>query len=425
MADFEDANSPTWANQVGGHVNLIDAIEGTIEYTSSEGKEYALGDDVGDAARAPARLAPAREAPADRRRAGRRARCSTSACTSSTPPAGSPSAAAASSSTCPSSSTTSRRGCGTTRSRSPRTRSGSTRGTLRATVLIETLPAAFQMDEILYELREHSLGPQRRPLGLHLLDDQVLPRPAGVRAARPQRREDDGAVHARLLRAAGQDVPRARRVRDGRHGGADPVAQGPRGQRARDRRRARGQAARGRGRLRRHLGRAPRRRRRWRRRSSTACSATARTRSTGGATTCRCRAADLLDAASTPGEITEAGLRSDVNVGFQYISFWLGGRGAAGIDNLMEDAATAEISRSQIWQWVRHGKVTRERVLEVLDEEMAKIRAEVGDEVWEKGRPGGDAAGVRAGRAGRGVPGVPHAAGVRAAGLRPRSALAT
>jgi malate synthase len=98
-------------------------------------------------------------------------------------------------------------------------------------------------------------------------------------------------------------------------------------------------------------------------------------------------AADLLDAGSTPGDITEEGLRGDVNVGFQYISFWLGGRGAAGIDNLMEDAATAEISRSQIWQWIRHGKVTRERVLEVLDEEMAKIRAEVGDEVWQQGRP--------------------------------------
>ena len=69
-------------------------------------------------------------------------------------------------------------------------------------------------------------------------------------------------------------------------------------------------------------------------------------------------AAELLDAASTPGEITEEGLRNDVNVGFQYISFWLGGRGAAGINNLMEDAATAEISRSQIWQWIRHGKVT-------------------------------------------------------------------
>ena len=53
----------------------------------------------------------------------------------------------------------------------------------------------------------------------------------------------------------------------------------------------------------------------------------------------------------------------------------------------MEDAATAEISRSQIWQWIRHGKFTRDHVREVLDEEMEKIRAEVGDEIWEKGRP--------------------------------------
>jgi malate synthase len=98
-------------------------------------------------------------------------------------------------------------------------------------------------------------------------------------------------------------------------------------------------------------------------------------------------AQQLIDAASTPGEITDEGLRNDVSVGFQYISFWLGGRGAAGINNLMEDAATAEIARSQIWQWVHHGKFSRERVLEILDEEMARIRDEVGDEVWFKGRP--------------------------------------
>ncbi len=121
----------------------------------------------------------------------------------------------------------------------------------------------------------------------------------------------------------------------------------------------------------------------------------------------------LLDAASTPGEITEEGLRSDVNVGFQYISFWLGGRGAAGINNLMEDAATAEISRSQIWQWVRHGKFDRDHVRKVLDEEMEKIRAEVGDETWEKGRPEETQGDLRAGRALRRVPGVPDAAGLR------------
>jgi malate synthase len=98
-------------------------------------------------------------------------------------------------------------------------------------------------------------------------------------------------------------------------------------------------------------------------------------------------AEQLLDAASTPGDITEEGLRNDVSVGFQYISFWLGGRGAAGINNLMEDAATAEISRSQIWQWVRHGKFTRDDVRRILDEETQRIHDEVGDEVWEKGRP--------------------------------------
>jgi malate synthase len=105
-------------------------------------------------------------------------------------------------------------------------------------------------------------------------------------------------------------------------------------------------------------------------------------------------AAELLDLASTPGSITEAGLRTDVNVGFQYISFWLGGRGAAAINSLMEDAATAEISRSQIWQWIRHGAqledgltVTRGLVREILDEETAKIHDEVGDKVWEAGRP--------------------------------------
>ena len=104
--------------------------------------------------------------------------------------------------------------------------------------------------------------------------------------------------------------------------------------------------------------------------------------------------AELLDLASTLGRITEAGLRTDVNVGFQYISFWLTGRGAAAINSLMEDAATAEISRTQIWQWIHHGAkledgrtVTPELVRHVLDEETAKIRQSVGEETWQAGRP--------------------------------------
>ena len=64
---------------------------------------------------------------------------------------------------------------------------------------------------------------------------------------------------------------------------------------------------------------------------------------------------DLLDARRRRAAITEAGLRNDVNVGIQYISSWLRGNGAAAIYGLMEDAATAEIARSQVWQWIRHG----------------------------------------------------------------------
>ena len=124
MADFEDANSPTWANQVEGHVNLIDAIEGTIEYDSSEGKEYRLDDEIATLLVRPRGWhLPEKHLVIDGR-ARRRARSSTSACTCSTAAAGSPSRGAASSSTCRSSSTTSRRGSGTTSSASPRTSSG-------------------------------------------------------------------------------------------------------------------------------------------------------------------------------------------------------------------------------------------------------------------------------------------------------------
>jgi malate synthase len=72
--------------------------------------------------------------------------------------------------------------------------------------------------------------------------------------------------------------------------------------------------------------------------------------------------ADLLSIPDTPGEITEQGLRTNVSVGIRYLDAWLHGVGAAAIDNLMEDAATAEISRSQVWQWVRAGRFTPEQV---------------------------------------------------------------
>jgi malate synthase len=73
-------------------------------------------------------------------------------------------------------------------------------------------------------------------------------------------------------------------------------------------------------------------------------------------------AAALLSIPETPGEVTEAGLRTNVSVGVRYLDAWLHGVGAAAIDNLMEDAATAEISRSQVWQWIRAGRFDEQRV---------------------------------------------------------------
>jgi malate synthase len=107
-------------------------------------------------------------------------------------------------------------------------------------------------------------------------------------------------------------------------------------------------------------------------------------------------AADLLNVSETPGEITEEGLRNDINVGIQYISSWLRGNGAAGIYGLMEDAATAEIARSQVWQWLRHEaemsngmRVTKELVQRYERLELDRIREEIGDDEWfeKEGRP--------------------------------------
>ena len=385
MADFEDANSPTWANQVEGHVNLIDAIEGTITYDSSEGKHYELDDEVATLLVRPRGWhLPEKHLKVDGEVvAGALVDFGLHAFHNA------------------------RRlhdkGLGlylylpklehhlearlwSEIFHHTEDALSVPKGTIRATVLIETLPAAFQMDEILYELREHSLGlnagrwdyifsmikcfrdrpefvlPDRNDVKMtvpfmkaysELLVKTCHARGAfamgGMAALIPSRK--DAEANERAITAVREDKRReANAGFDGTwvaHPDVVPVAL------------EEFDAV---------LGSTP--------------NQIDRRRDDVSVT-----AADLLDAASTPGDVTEEGLRNDVNVGFQYISFWLGGRGAAGINNLMEDAATAEISRSQIWQWVRHGRFTRERVLEVLDEEMAKIRAEVGEETWEKGRP--------------------------------------
>jgi malate synthase len=93
-------------------------------------------------------------------------------------------------------------------------------------------------------------------------------------------------------------------------------------------------------------------------------------------------AADLLGVHCAPGAVTEAGLRRNISVGLRYLASWLSGVGAAAIDDLMEDAATAEISRAQVWQWVRHGvvletgaTVTTELVTAMVQEELDKASA--------------------------------------------------
>ena len=158
-----------------------------------------------------------------RRPAGRRRRSSTSGSTSSTTPPSCSTAAAARTSTCRRWRATSRRGCGTTCSTTPSRRSGIPHGTIRATVLIETIPAAFEMEEILYELREHAAGLNAgRWDYLFSIIKNFRDARRRVRAARPRRGDDDRAVHARLHRAAGQHLPPARRVRDRRHGRVHP-----------------------------------------------------------------------------------------------------------------------------------------------------------------------------------------------------------
>lgn len=104
------------------------------------------------------------------------------------------------------------------------------------------------------------------------------------------------------------------------------------------------------------------------------------------------KAEELL--AVPDGTVTENGVRMNINVGIQYLASWLNGRGAAPIHNLMEDAATAEISRAQLWQWIRHPKgvledgrkVTVDMYQRLKDEELTKIKQEVGETAFEKGR---------------------------------------
>ncbi|HUY47011.1 MAG TPA: malate synthase A [Streptosporangiaceae bacterium] len=386
LADFEDANTPFWQNMITGQLNLIGALDRTLDFTSAEGKSYQLAPDselativvrprgwhldekhlLVDGQRVSGSLfdfalyffhcarrqlergsgpyfyLPKIESHLE-------ARLWNDAFNLAQDTLGVP------------------------------------RGTIRATVLIETIPAAFEMEEILYELRDHSAGlnagrwdylfsvikkfrsrgpefvlPERNSVTMtapfmraytELLVKTCHRRGAhamgGMAAFIPSRRDPE--VNAVAMAKVRDD--KTRESADGFDGSwvahPDLVALC----------REVFDAA---------LGDRPNQLDRQRDDVSVS-------------------AADLLAVSKTPGTITEAGLRNNISVGLQYLASWLGGNGAAAIFNLMEDAATAEISRSQVWQWVHNGtrlddgqQVTRDLVERLITEELAVIRDALG-----------------------------------------------
>jgi malate synthase len=391
MSDFEDANAPTWENLFGGQANLIEAIERTITFEGPEGKRYALNDEVAvllvrprgwhlpekhllvdgepasgslvdfglyffhnakrllDRGTGPYFYLPKLESHLEARLWNQVFEFA-------------------------------------------QDRIGLPRGTIKATVLIETITAAFEMDEILYELRDHSAGlnagrwdymfsvikkfrnrpeftlPDRNKVTMTVpfmraytellvrtCHRREAPAIGGMAAFIPSRRDPE--VNQVALAKVRDD--KQRESGDGfdgtwvAHPDLVPVAMecfdAVLGDRPNQIERKRDEV--------------------------------------------RVSASELLNVAATPGEASEEGLRNDVNVAIQYLSSWLRGTAAVGIFNLMEDAATAEIARSQVWQWVHNQvrladgrEVTPELVRQVIDQELEKIRHAVGDEVFASSR---------------------------------------
>jgi malate synthase len=380
MADFEDALSPPWINVVSGQVNCMDAVRRALEYESPEGKRYALGQELAtlvvrprgwhlqekhmlvDGRPVSASLVDfgfyffhnARELLAGasgpyfylpKLESHLEARLWNDVFNAAQDVLALP------------------------------------RGTIRATVLVETILAAFEMEEILYELRDHAAGlnagrwdylfsviknfrdrpefvlPDRGQLTMsvpfmraytELLVSTCHRRGAhaigGMAAFIPSRR--DAEVNANAFARVRED--KGREANDGydgawvAHPDLVPVVQEV---------------------FDKVLGVRPHQKDRQR----------DEVRVTGR---------DLLDARVPGGRITDAGLHSDVSVALQYLEAWLRGSGAVAINNMMEDTATAEIARAQLWQWIRHTvrteegePVTLDRVRRLLREEVARLEA--------------------------------------------------
>lgn len=392
LADLEDASSPTWENVVEGVRNLRDAARGTLAYTSPAGKPYALRTDVHrptvvarprgwhlseshvliDGERASASLVDfglhffhtARQLIANghgpyyylpKLESHREARLWNDVFVHAQDALGIP------------------------------------QGTVRATVLIETIPAAFEMDEILYELRDHASGlnagrwdylfslikvfrdqgeafslPDRADVAMtapfmraytELLVKTCHRRGAvamGGMAAFVPNRKDVEATEAAFAKVRADKTREAGDGFDGSwvaHPDLVPIC------------REVFDAV---------LGERPNQLDRQRPEVSVSAD-------------------ELLDVTSASGSATEAGLRTNLAVAITYTAVWLSGNGAVAINNLMEDAATAEISRSQIWQQLRNGTVladtgtpvTADLVQRLLAEEVSKIAGDVSDEDFE------------------------------------------
>jgi len=378
MADFEDANTPTWDNLVSGQVNLVDAVRRKVDFTSPEGKRYALNETLATLVVRPRGWhllekhflvdgRPIAGAFMDfglyffhnakalmERGSGpyfylpkleghREARLWNDVFVHAQEKLGIPN------------------------------------GTIKATVLVETFPAAFEMEEILYELRDHSGGlnagrwdfifsvikkfnhrsdfllPDRAQVTMtvpfmraytELLVRTCHKRGAfalGGMAAFIPTRKDPQVNEVALAKVRDDKVREANDGFDGTwvaHPDLVPVAMAE---------------------FDRVLG--------------TRKNQLERTRD-------EVRVSDAqLRAVGVPGgTITDAGVKSNVSVGIQYLESWLRGVGAAAIYNLMEDAATAEISRSQVWQWVHHGArtaegtaVTKDAIRKIGRDEVARL----------------------------------------------------
>ena len=398
LADLEDANTPHWRNVVGGQANLLDAVRGTIELTTPEGRHYAV-EDPGDV---PVIVPRPRGWHLDEEhlRLGDR------------PVAGAlvdfglyfvHNAAELL-----------RRGSGPY-FYLPKIEShlearlwdevftfaeeavGVPHGSVRATVLIETIPAAFEMDEILWELREHAAGLNAGRWD-YLFSIIKYFRDSGPTFTLPDR----GAVtmDAPMMRAYSDLLVRTCHRRGAFAIGGmaafipsrDPDVNEAAFAKVRADKEREARAGFD-GSWVAHPGMVD-------------LCAEVFTRALGDRPNqldvlrgdAEVTAGDLLDAGATPGERTLDGLRTNVAVGITYLQAWLRGNGAVGIRNLMEDAATAEISRSQIWQWLHAGAtlstgetVTRELVDEVVEQEFAALVAPLGEDrearsAWDAAR---------------------------------------